>query len=121
MKAIYLSFSIAVLFSLNTFAQNNGMSNERPRVIGDSASANPSVQNSKTTGGAPAKVAPDQFRDVKTGRTLTFRDIKNKLAEAKRELQTKPLATAAVQTAEGTTAEYVRIAFHDWKKGAVDY
>jgi hypothetical protein len=63
----------------------------------------------------------ETFREVKTGRTMSFGQIKSKFAEAKRELQTKPLATAAVTTPDGRSAEYVRIAFHDWKKNDIDF
>jgi len=52
---------------------------------------------------------------------MSFGQIKSKIAEAKRELQTKPLATAAVTTPDGRSVEYVRIAFHDWKKNDIDF
>src|SRR5688572_20310447 len=117
MKAIYLSFAVALFSSFNVIAQQSEAATDRTRVVGDQSTA---VATKNSAVSLPAS-SNNQFRDMKTGRTLTFRDIKNKLAEAKRELQTKPLATAAVQTPEGGTAEYVRIAFHDWKKGVIDY
>jgi hypothetical protein len=122
MKAIYLSFTVALVLSFNVAAQSDLPSRERPRVVTSDTlpKANPPVvQNSAST--LAKKVDEGEFRDVKTGRTLTFRDIKSKIAEAKRELQTKPLSTAAVTTTEGGTAEYVRIAFQDWKKGSIDF
>jgi len=52
-------------------------------------------------------------------RTLSFRDIKNKIAEAKRRMQTQPLTIASVNAPlEG---ESVRIAFHDWDTNEIDY
>lgn len=120
MKAIYLSFTVALVLSLNVVAQNDLPANERPRIVTtDMPKANPSTLYNAPT--VAKNVETDQFRDVKTGRTLTFRDIKSKIAEAKRELQTKPLSTAAVTTADGKSAEYVRLAFQDWKKGQIDY
>ena len=121
MKAIYVSFIVALVLSFNVTAQTEPPAKERPRVVAGEGPKTTSqiVQNS--TSMVAKNVEADEFRDMKTGRTLTFRDIKSKIAEAKRELQTKPLATAAVALPEGGTAEYVRIAFHDWKKGAIDY
>ncbi|MDI1240976.1 MAG: hypothetical protein PSX80_03520 [bacterium] len=52
-------------------------------------------------------------------KTLPFRDIKNKIAEARRQMQTRPLTIASVNTP--MSGESVRIAFHDWDTGRVDY
>lgn len=52
-------------------------------------------------------------------KTLPFRDIKNKIAEAKRQMQTRPLTIASVNTP--MSGESVRIAFHDWDTSKVDY
>ena len=122
MKPIYLSFFVALVLSFNVVAQTEAPLKVRPRVVAGGtvpAATTPVVKPSSTT--VAKNVEDDEFRDLKTGRTLTFRDIKSKIAEAKRALQTKPLATAAVTLPEGGTAEYVRIAFHDWKKGEIDY
>ena len=123
MKAIYLSFTVALLSSFNVVAQSNAPAKERPRVVGDQSTKafKPPAQNTVSQVTAVPNSGPKAFRDLKTGRTLSFRDIKSKIAEAKRELQTKPLATAAVQASDGSTAEYVRIAFQDWKKGTIDF
>lgn len=52
-------------------------------------------------------------------RTLPYTDIKSKIAEAKRHMQTRPLTIASVNTPmEG---ESVRIAFHDWDSDEIDY
>jgi hypothetical protein len=117
MKAIYLSFAVALVSSFNVAAQSSEVPTARARIVSDHSTT---VTSQNFAANLPAN-PNNQFRDMKTGRTLSFRDIKSKLAEAKRELQTKPLATAAVQTPDGATAEYVRIAFHDWKKGGIDY
>lgn len=52
-------------------------------------------------------------------RTLGFRDIKNKIAEAKRQMQTRPLTIASVNSP--LSGESVRIAFHDWDTDEIDY
>ena len=52
-------------------------------------------------------------------RTLSFRDIKNKIAEAKRQMQSRPITIASVNTP--MYGESVRIAFHDWDTNKVDY
>lgn len=52
-------------------------------------------------------------------KTLSFREIKAKIAEAKRQLQTRPIATADVNSP--LSGEYVRIAFHDWRTDNIDY
>ncbi|MFL6467094.1 MAG: hypothetical protein ACJ72Z_03960, partial [Pyrinomonadaceae bacterium] len=122
MKAIFLSFIVALVSSLNVVAQANDVVKERPRVVGDDQAPKAAeVQKAITPVTVPQSARSSEFRDLKTGRTLTFGDIKSKITEAKRDLQTKPLATAAVQTPDGATAEYVRIAFHDWKKNAIDF
>lgn len=53
-------------------------------------------------------------------RTLSFREIKSKLSEAKRTMSTRPIATSAVGSVfEGV--EMVRVAFHDWHTNDIDY
>src|SRR5688572_482686 len=52
-------------------------------------------------------------------RTLTFRQMKSMIAEARRQMMTRPLATAATEGAVPT--DFVRVAFHDWKTGQLDY
>lgn len=52
-------------------------------------------------------------------RTLSFGQIKNKLAEAKRQMQARPLTIA--MTDSFLMTDVVRIAFHDWDTGKIDY
>lgn len=50
---------------------------------------------------------------------MSFGQIKGKIAEAKRQLQTRPLTTALV---EGTLpSDYVRVAFQDSKSNHIDF
>ncbi len=56
---------------------------------------------------------------ITAARALSFGQMKSKIAEAKRQLQTRPLATALV---EGTApTDYVRVAFNDSRTNGIDY
>lgn len=50
---------------------------------------------------------------------LSFSQIKAKIAEAKRQMQTRPLTTAMVEPV--TATGLVRIAYYDWRDKRVDY
>ncbi len=52
-------------------------------------------------------------------RTLPFRDIKNKIAAAKRDMLARPITIASVNSP--MSGESVRIAFHDWHTGKIDH
>ena len=129
MKAIYCSLIVAVLSISTVFGQADDSKTVRQRIVGaEEPTKLAAVPAPKQAAPAPKplpaveKVVDNEtFREVKTGRTMSFGQIKSKIAEAKRELQTKPLATAAVTTPDGRSAEYVRIAFHDWKKNDIDF
>ena len=130
MKAIYCSLIVAVFSISNLFAQVDDPKGVRPRVVGAEETPKQASVTAPKQAAVPAPkplptvekpVETETFREVKTGRTMSFGQIKGKIAEAKRELQTKPLATAAVTTPDGRSAEYVRIAFHDWKKNDTDF
>ncbi len=54
-----------------------------------------------------------------SARTLSFGQMKSRIAEAKRYMQSRPLATAL---SEGTVpTDFVRVAFQDWKNDRIDY
>ena len=129
MKAIYCSLIVAALSISTVFGQADDSKTVRQRIVGaEEPTKLAAVPAPKQAAPAPKPlpavekaVDSETFREVKTGRTMSFGQIKSKIAEAKRELQTKPLATAAVTTPDGRSAEYVRIAFHDWKKNDIDF
>ena len=130
MKAIYCSLIVAVLSVSTILAQADDTKAARPRIVGAEESPKLASVPAQRQSAVPAPkplpaverpVETETFRDVKTGRTMSFGQIKSKIAEAKRELQTKPLATAAVTLPDGRSAEYVRIAFQDWKKNDIDF
>ncbi|MGD9589870.1 MAG: hypothetical protein AB7Q37_16005 [Pyrinomonadaceae bacterium] len=58
-------------------------------------------------------------RAAAAARSLSFGEIKNKLAEAKRTMQTRALPTASVDS--NVPLDFVRVAFHDWKTGELDF
>ena len=63
--------------------------------------------------------APVTAGSSAAARSFNFGQIKNKIAEAKRLLQSRPLATALV---EGTApTDYVRVAFQDSKNNRIDF
>ena len=75
-----------------------------------------------TSSATSADVAPK----VSAGsRTMSFGQMKSKIAEAKRYMQARPLATAmtaAVVSPEGTVpTDFVRVAYQDWKNNRIDY
>ena len=75
---------------------------------------------------APAvEGSPDPTAKVSQNRAVSFGFIKSKIAEAKRQMQQRPLPTASVTSTAAAEsfapADVVRIAFHDWKTGQIDY
>ena len=54
-----------------------------------------------------------------THRSLTFKELKNKIAEARRQMQARPMQTASTDSFLMT--DFVRIAFYDWKAEKIDY
>ena len=82
-----------------------------PREIADTAKpVRPAYTGSKDTAAAS---------NAGMGRMMSFGTIKNKIAEAKRIMQSRPLATASVDS--NVPLEFVRIAFNDAKTGEIDF
>src|SRR5690606_13855808 len=76
----------------------------RPRVADADPVRSAPVEAPRSAPSAPASSA---------ARTLSFREIKSKIAEATRVMKTRPLTIASVGTPyQGIEA--VRVAFHDW-------
>lgn len=79
----------------------------------------------RTSGPSVAVEAPSSFstnsatKASAAARTMSFGQMKSKIAEAKRYMQARPIATALV---EGTVpTDFVRVAFQDWKNNRIDY
>lgn len=52
-------------------------------------------------------------------KSLSFSQIKSKIAEAKRQMQSRPMQTA--MTDSFLMTDFVRVAFYDWKAQRIDY
>ncbi len=66
----------------------------------------------------PAPIAPPRPPPT-FYKPLTFAQIKSKIAEAKRQMQARPLSTAL--TDSSLTTNVIRIAFYDYKTAQIDY
>lgn len=64
----------------------------------------------------PIKAAPAQ---AGVYRTLSFGEIKGKIAEAKRQMSARPISTAL--TDSFLVTDIIRLAFYDYKTGQIDY
>ena len=94
----------------------------RPRVA---PTATPIIVGAPEKMSGPSAVTDPQPIPLSTtpagnsAHTLSFGQMKSKIAEAKRYMQARPLATAAT---EGTVpTDFVRVAFQDWKNNRIDY
>ena len=86
-----------------------------PAVTAAPATSGPSLMPPVQTATVPASTSTENLKF----HSLSFRDLKNKIAEAKRFMQTRPLTTAAVSTP--MSGESVRIAFNDPRTDEIDY
>lgn len=125
---LFGSFAISVL-SLNTFAQS-----ERPRIVSTPSrvvvtSTIPAQKPQVVTAAKPTPTptpatVPTQPTVSQASNLnfqgLSFSQLKSKLAEAKRQMQSRPLTIASVEPV-GQQASLVRIAYYDWKLKQVDY
>jgi len=68
---------------------------------------------------SPAKVVTPSGSISAANRTMSFGAIKGKIAEAKRLMLSRPLPTASVEST--VPLEFVRVAYHDWKTGEIDF
>jgi hypothetical protein len=79
----------------------------------------PIVVGSAPRTGAPIPYASNPVPANAAAGTMSFGYIKSRIAEAKRQMQTRPLTTALT---EGTVpTDFVRIAFEDRRTHALDY
>ncbi|MFN2411893.1 MAG: hypothetical protein ABR535_02400 [Pyrinomonadaceae bacterium] len=88
-----------------------------PIVVGNPPKGNGLAENPLQS--APVRPAPIAPAIASAGRSISFRQIKSLIADAKRQMQTRPIATAM---SDGrVTTDFVRIAFHDWNRGTIDF
>lgn len=83
----------------------------RPRVVQDDDDRD--TDQDVISEPVKPQIQPTEFR------TMSFGQIKNRIAEAKRLMQSRPLQTASEDPA--LTTSLVRIAFYDWKTQRIDF
>lgn len=121
------SFSIISIIFLGFSANIIGQSTEQasntlsPRVI--VTSTLPAVVESSKPRSAPTPVVTARTSEIGkpdlTYHVLSLSQIKSKIAEAKREMQSHPTRTSSVQTEN--SSGLVQIAYYDWRLRRIDY
>lgn len=90
-----------------------------PIIVGTTTKpSGPSTDSTPETADAPKTNAPIASSNL-SGRSLGFRQIKSLIAEAKRDMQTRPMATASSEPVVMT--DFVRVAFQDTHRKILDY
>jgi hypothetical protein len=139
-KLFFLAFTLLSLSSYEILAQSGepgGAATRHRVVVTEPASARPAASPTPAAPTQPV-VPPPTRSEVRATpeiqpavapvrapmpvgplKTLSFAQVKSRIAEARRHMQSRPIATAAVDGSVGL--EIVRIAFHDWKTKEVDY
>ena len=69
--------------------------------------------------GSSTQIPPPVVPTNGTYRSLSFGQLKSRIAEAKRQMQARPLPTALTDSFLMTNV--IRIAFYDWKTQKIDY
>jgi hypothetical protein len=130
------SFILCLIFltALGVSGQDPAPSDANPRVIVTSTLPTPAPVRSPAATAAERNIAdsvrpisvtiPAAPSDRAAGNTnaskaLSFAQIKNRLAEAKRQMQTRPLLTSLTEPM--TMSVPVRIAYYDWTDEKVEY
>lgn len=80
----------------------------------------PTSNPTSTPASAPIYPQPTPRPQPTFYKPLTFAQIKSKIAEAKRQMQARPMPTAMIGGAFLVT-DVIRIAFYDYKKDDIDY
>ena len=127
-KRICIGLFVFAASAIYTFAQANHLQPlpTPSRVI--VTSTLPPIQPARTPTPMPKPVStpvpygdptPNSQASNLSYKGLSFAQIKSKIAEAKRQMQMKPLTIASVTSVGGTSI--VRIAFYDWQDKKIDY
>ena len=138
-------FAILLLSSLTIFSQVPGPtpSGARVIVIGSTPSTSPYAtptpvrlvvtDNLPKTTPTPAprpvptqtpyapgiQAVPQNYPAPENYRSLSFTQVKSKISEARRQMQSRPMPTSMTNTFLIT--DFVRVAFYDWKTQQIDY
>ncbi len=126
------AFFLIVFSTCLTYAQSPAADSNRPRVVVTDrlpertstpvprAVSTPVTDSSSVAKGrTPAQVDPNSSASNLTYRTLSYSQSKNRIAEAKRHMQSRPLMTSMSDPINMSTP--VRIAYYDWNEKGVEY
>lgn len=131
---IFIGFFVFLAAVISGFAQSDKVqpkatpsrvivTNSLPpaQPIKTSTSAPRPVQTPIVVGAQPQTTQPTQASNLNYS-GLTFSQIKSKIAEAKREMQSRPITTALTDPADlSSIPSLVRIAFYSWRDKKIDY
>lgn len=133
-KSIGIGIFVFAISIISTFAQSNQVkpipTPSRVMVTNTMPSPTPVRITQSTSLPLPAKTpnvtgqnppAPSSQASNLNYKGLSFSQIKAKIAEAKRQMQTRPLTTAMAEPVTATATGLVRIAYYDWRDKRVDY
>lgn len=130
-NSIFLGLFVFVAFAGSDLAQTDKDAQTRSRIV--LTNAMPAAQSIKTPPPAPLPSKtpnvvgqnppmPPSSASNLNYKGLNFAQIKSKIAEAKREMQTRPIATAITDPTElSSIPSLVRIAYYDWRSKKIDY
>ncbi len=113
--SIGITALVVAAFALPTFAQGKEDPGSRPRVVGLESTPKPAAGFPVT--GSPS--APSQASNL-SYKGPGYTEIKNRIAEAKRQLQTRPLTTALSEPMTMATS-VVRIAYLDSRNKKIEF
>jgi hypothetical protein len=141
---IFIGLAIVTLFSIPVFSQEsqNPEKDARPRVIivGQTPSPTPTPKKivvitditpkaTPTPKPTPYQIYPPKNNTTEPNPTLpqisysknrlTYGQIKSKIEEAKRQMQSRPILTAMTESL--SLIEVVKLAFYDWDSKEIDY
>jgi hypothetical protein len=130
-NSICFGLFVFVAFGGVTLAQTENDRQVRPRIV--VTNSTPAAQSIITAPPAPlpAKTPnvvgqnppmPPSTASNLNYKGLNFAQIKSKIAEAKREMQTRPITTAITEPSElSSIPSIVRIAYYDWRSKKIDF
>lgn len=124
-KSIFACF-VVITSAVGSYAQTGPEPRVASKVIITSTIREPRRTPAPNPIRQPSQTFPvvEAARGISAASNLTYKGlsfalIKNKIAEAKRLMQVRPLTTVSVEPA--LTTSLVRIAYYDWKLQQVDY
>lgn len=135
-KCVLFGLSIFLASVIGAFAQSN---QSQPNQVPSRVVLTNSIPAPQTIKTAPITTQPLSQAPIVVGRApqansplvgasnlnyngLSFSQIKGKIAEAKREMQTRPITTAITDPAQPSAmTSVVRVAYYNWRDKKVDF